>query len=123
MFIVGTKARISDNSGAKTAQCIKVLGGKKVGKVGDSIIVSIKTVRNHSRSSKVKEGSLHQAIIIRTKKEFRRKDGTSISFDENSITLFKKGGQPLCTRLFGPVLYDLRKVRDFKILSLSSIIL
>jgi len=120
MFFVGTKSRVADNSGAKIAECIKILGSKKIGKIGDIIIVSIKSLRKGLTNSKVAKGSIHRAIILRTKKEFRRKDGTLISFDETAITLFKREGQPLSTRLFGPVLEDLRLAKDLKVLSLAS---
>jgi large subunit ribosomal protein L14 len=125
MLFVGTKVRISDNSGGKVAQCIKVLGGsgRKVARVGGVIVVSLKSLRSGggSRSrSRVTKGTVHRAIVLRTKKRHRRQDGVSLNFNENAVLLLNVKGDPLGTRLFGPVLEDLRKRKGMKIVSLAS---
>ena len=122
MLFHKSQCKVVDNSGAKVAECIKILGGshKKVAQVGDIIIVSIQKLRNKSSRSRVTKGSIQKAIVLRTKKEYRRQNNTHYRFHENAIILFKKQGQPLSTRLFGPVLEDLRLVKDMKILSLAS---
>ena len=92
-----------DNSGAKTLKCFKVLGGsrKKTASIGDKIVVSVKEA---IPNSKVKKGSVHKAVIVRTKKEIMRKDGTTIRFDENAAVLIKgTENEPIGTRIFGPV--------------------
>jgi large subunit ribosomal protein L14 len=118
-----TILKVSDNSGAKTAKCIKVLGGfkKKYAKLGDIIVVSIQKLRNKSKNtSKVKKGEVYKALIIRTKTKYIKKDGTQIWFDENSVTLLNKQDSPVGTRIIGPISKVLKKKQFQKILSISS---
>jgi len=101
-----TILKVSDNSGAKSAKCIKVLGGfkKRFAKLGNVIVVSIKELRNKSRrTSKVKKGEVYKALIIKTKAKQTRKDGSVLFFDNNSISLMNTQGKPLATRIIGPV--------------------
>ena len=109
---------VADNSGAKSVQCIKVLGGskRKYAGVGDVIVVSIKEAIPRGR---VKKGDVHQAVIVRTAKEIRRPDGSSIRFDRNAAVLINKQGEPIGTRIFGPVTRELRARRFMKIVSLA----
>jgi large subunit ribosomal protein L14 len=123
MIQTQTLLKVSDNSGAKIAKCIKVLGGfkKKYAKLGDIIIVSIQKLRNKSKNtSKVKKGEVCKALIIRTKVKYFKKDGTQICFNENSITLLNKQENPIGTRIIGPIPKFLKKKKFQKILSLSS---
>jgi len=118
-----TILRVSDNSGAKTVKCIKVLGGfkKKYAKLGDVIVVSIQQLRNKSRkTSKVKKREVYKALIIRTKRQFTRADGYSTKFDDNSVALMNKQGNPIGTRIIGPVSKELRKKKFQKFISISS---
>jgi large subunit ribosomal protein L14 len=109
---------VADNSGAKKLLCIKVLGGSKrrYASVGDVIVVSIKEA---IPNAKVKKGSVMKAVIVRTKKEYRRKDGTYIRFDTNSAVLIDDNGEPIGTRIFGPVARELRAKQYMKIVSLA----
>ena len=109
---------IADNSGAKKVQCIKVLGGSKrrYARVGDIIKV---TVKEAIPNSKVKKGTVMEAVIVRTAKETRRPDGTYIRFDDNSAVLVKADKEPVGTRIFGPVARELRGKRFMKIISLA----
>ena len=109
---------VADNSGAKKVLCIKVLGGskRKFASVGDIIVVSIKEA---IPNSKVKKGSLARAVIVRTAKELRRKDGSYISFYTNSAVLVNDDGEPVGTRIFGPVARELRAKSFMKIVSLA----
>jgi large subunit ribosomal protein L14 len=109
---------VADNSGAKKLLCIKVLGGSKrrYASVGDVIVVSIKEA---IPNAKVKKGSVMKAVIVRTKKEYRRKDGTYIRFDTNSAVLIDDDGEPIGTRIFGPVARELRAKQYMKIVSLA----
>ena len=123
MLILGSKVKVADNSGAKIAECIKVLGGskRKVARVGDTIVVSIKEIRSTggARSrSRVAKGSVQPAVVLRTRKEHRRKDGSSIKFDENAIAILNAQEQPMGTRIFGPVLEDLRLTKNMKLIKL-----
>jgi len=108
----------ADNSGAKKLYCIKVLGGsrRRYASVGDIIVVSIKEA---IPNAKVKKGDVKKGVIVRTKKEIRRKDGTYIRFDENSIVLIDNNKEPLGTRIFGPVARELRAKKFMKIVSLA----
>lgn len=118
-----TILKVSDNSGAKTAKCIKVLGGfkKKYAKLGDIIIVSIQKLRNKSKNtSKVKKGEVYKALIIRTKTKYIKKDGTQIWFNENSVTLLNKQENPVGTRIIGPIPKILKKKQFQKIFSISA---
>jgi large subunit ribosomal protein L14 len=108
----------ADNSGAKKLMCIKVLGGskRKYASVGDLIVVSI---RECLPNSKVKKGDVKRAVIVRTKKEIRRPDGSYIKFDVNSAVLVNEAGEPVGTRIFGPVARELRAKKFMKIVSLA----
>jgi large subunit ribosomal protein L14 len=109
---------VADNSGAKKVYCIKVLGGSKrrYASIGDVIVVSI---REAMPNGKVKKGDVARAVIVRTAKEIRRKDGTYIRFDENSAVLINPQGEPIGTRIFGPVARELRAKNYMKIVSLA----
>lgn len=108
----------ADNSGAKRVMCIKVLGGtrRRYASVGDIIVVSVKEALPNSR---VKKGDVHKAVIVRTRKEVGRRDGSYIRFDNNSAVLINANNEPLGTRIFGPIARELR-ARDFmRIISLA----
>ncbi len=109
---------VADNSGARRVQCIKVLGGSKrrFAGVGDVIVVSVKEAIPRGR---VKKGDVHRAVIVRTAKEVRRADGTAIRFDSNAAVLISKAGEPIGTRIFGPVTRELRSKTFMKIVSLA----
>ncbi|MEJ6008405.1 50S ribosomal protein L14 [Novosphingobium aquae] len=109
---------VADNSGAKRVQCIKVLGGSKrrVAGVGDIIVVSVKEAQPRT---KVKKGDVHRAVIVRTRKEVRRADGSVIRFDSNAAVLVGKNEEPIGTRIFGPVVRELRSKGFMKIISLA----
>ncbi|MBW2092297.1 MAG: 50S ribosomal protein L14 [Deltaproteobacteria bacterium] len=113
-----TRLSIADNSGAKKVSCIKVLGGSKrrYASVGDIIIVSIKEALPHSR---VKKGDVLKAVVVRTVKEVGRTDGSYIKFDDNSAVLINAQGEPIGTRIFGPVARELRAKNFMKIISLA----
>ncbi|MDX1386344.1 MAG: 50S ribosomal protein L14 [bacterium] len=108
----------ADNSGAKKLMCIKVLGGtrRKYASIGDIIVVSVKEALPNS---KVKKGDVKKGVIVRTKKEISRTDGSFIRFDQNSIVLINDAGEPLGTRIFGPVARELRAKKFMKIISLA----
>lgn len=118
MIQAETKLTVADNSGAKIVNCIKVLGGtrRRYARVGDIIVVSIKEA---IPNSKVKKGDVLKAVVVRTKKEIRRADGTYIRFDENSAVLINASQEPIGTRIFGPVARELRAKRFMKIISLA----
>jgi large subunit ribosomal protein L14 len=123
MVIVGTKIGSSDNSGIRLINCIKILGPHKykIGTVGDKIVVSIKKAISKSR---VKKNEVHDALIIRTKKTFFRKLGTLIKFNSNvAVVIDKKKHVPFATRLYGPVLYEMRRKRFLKILAIAHTII
>lgn len=113
-----TRLSVADNSGAKKVMCIKVLGGsgRKYGSIGDIIVVSVKSA---IPNAPVKKGDVSQAVIVRTKKEIRRKDGSYIRFDENAAVLLDSQGEPRGTRIFGPVARELREKEFMKIVSLA----
>jgi large subunit ribosomal protein L14 len=118
-----TILKVSDNSGAKTVKCIKVLNGfkKKYAKVGNIIIVSIQSLRNRAKDrSKVKKKEIYKALIIRTKAMFRKKDGFSIKFNNNSVVLINKQNNPIGTRIIGPIPKILKKKKFQKFISISS---
>lgn len=108
----------ADNSGAKRLQCIKVLGGSKrqYASVGDVVVVSVKEAMP---TAKVKKKDVLRAVIVRTAKEVKRADGSSIRFDENAAVLINEAGEPIGTRIFGPVARELRAKRFMKIVSLA----
>ncbi|MCG8685979.1 MAG: 50S ribosomal protein L14 [Desulfobacterales bacterium] len=113
-----TRLTVADNSGAKELYCIKVLGGSKrrYATIGDIITVSVKEA---IPNSKVSKGDIVQAVIVRTKKEISRPDGSSIRFDDNSAVVINKNNEPVGTRIFGPVARELRAKRFMKIVSLA----
>lgn len=113
-----TNLIVADNSGAKKVRCIRVLGGsgRRYASVGDLIVVSVKSAVPNSA---VKKGEVSRAVIVRTKKEVRRKDGSYIRFDENAAVLINPQNEPLGTRIFGPVARELREKHYMKIVSLA----
>jgi len=118
MIQTETRLRVADNSGAKSVSCIKVLGGSKrrYASVGDIIVVAVKEAMPNS---KVKKGDVVRAVIVRTAKEIRRTDGSHIRFDDNSAVLINPQGEPIGTRIFGPVARELRAKKFMKIISLA----
>ena len=118
MIQVHTQLTVADNSGAKRVSCIRVLGGtrRRYARVGDIIVVSVKEALPHS---KVKKGDVMRAVVVRTQKETRRGDGSYIKFDDNSAVLINPQGDPIGTRIFGPVARELRAKRFMKIISLA----
>ena len=118
MIQMQTNLAVADNSGARRVQCIKVLGGskRKTASVGDVIVVSVKDAIPRG---KVKKGDIHRAVIVRTAKEIRRADGTTIRFDNNAAVLISRQGEPIGTRIFGPVTRELRGKNFMKIISLA----
>jgi len=113
-----TNLIVADNSGAKKVRCIRVLGGsgRRYASVGDLIVV---TVKSAVPNSAVKKGEVSRAVIVRTKKEVRRKDGSYIRFDENAAVLINPQNEPRGTRIFGPVARELREKQYMKIVSLA----
>lgn len=118
MIQMQTEMEVADNSGARRVECIKVLGGskRKVASIGDVIVVSIKDAIPRG---KVKKGTVHKAVIVRTSFGLRRDDGTKISFDKNAVVLINNQGEPIGTRIFGPVTRELRYKNFMKIVSLA----
>lgn len=118
MVQVESKLRVADNTGAKVVQCIKVLGGtrRRYARVGDIIVI---TVKDAIPGGTVKKGEVLKAVVVRTRKEMRRKDGSYIRFDENAGVLISDNGEPIGTRIFGPVARELREKRFMKIISLA----
>jgi len=118
MIKMKTNLEVADNSGARRVQCIKVLGGSKRrwASVGDVIVVSVKEAIPRGR---VKKGDVHRAVIVRTAKDIRRPDGSVIRFDKNAAVLINKNGEPVGTRIFGPVTRELRARNYMKIVSLA----
>lgn len=113
-----SRLRVADNSGAKEVLCIRVLGGtgKKYARVGDKIVV---TVKASLPNANMKKGSVSKAVVVRTRKEFRRPDGSYIRFDDNSCVLLNNNDEPRATRIFGPVARELRDKQFMKIVSLA----
>lgn len=122
MIQMESTLEVADNSGAKKVACIKVIGGskRKFAGVGDIIVISVKDAIPRGR---VKKGDVHKAVIVRTKKEVRRADGTSIRFDTNAAVLINKDKEPVGTRIFGPVTRELRTLGFMKIISLAEEVL
>ena len=118
MIQMQTNLSVADNSGARRVQCIKVLGGSKrrTAEVGDTIVVSVKEAIPRGR---VKKGDVQLAVIVRSAYPIRRDDGSSIRFDENAAVLVNKQGEPIGTRIFGPVTRELRGRNHMKIVSLA----
>ena len=113
-----TELLVADNTGAKRVECIKVLGGSKrrYAGVGDLIVI---TVKDAIPKGKVKKGSVHRAVVVRTRKEIFRDDGSKIQFDSNAVVLTDEKGEPMGTRIFGPVTRELRAAGHTKIISLA----
>ena len=118
MIQAETRLTVADNSGAKTLYCIKVLGGsrRRYASVGDIIVVSVKEA---IPNAKVKKGDVLKAVVVRTKKEIKRPDGSFIRFDDNSAVVINPNREPIGTRIFGPVARELRAKRFMKIISLA----
>ena len=118
MIQMQTNLDVADNSGARRVQCIKVLGGSKrrYASVGDIIVVSVKEAIPRGR---VKKGDVRKAAVVRTAKEVRREDGTAIRFDSNAAVLLSNTNEPMGTRIFGPVVRELRSKNFMKIISLA----
>lgn len=118
MIQMQTTLDVADNSGARQVMCIKVLGGskRKTATVGDVIVVSVKEAIPRGR---VRKGDVHRAVIVRTAKEIQRSDGSAIRFDHNAAVLINKQGEPIGTRIFGPVVRELRVKKYMKIISLA----
>jgi large subunit ribosomal protein L14 len=118
MIQMQTNLDVADNSGARRVQCIKVLGGskRKYASVGDVIVVSVKEAIPRGR---VKKGDVRKAVVVRTAKEVRRDDGTTIRFDSNAAVILSNSGEPIGTRIFGPVVRELRAKNFMKIISLA----
>jgi len=118
MISVESNLEVADNSGARRVQCIKVLGGtrRRTASVGDVIVVSVKEAIPRG---KVKKGDVHQAVIVRTSYPVRRPDGSAIRFDRNAAVLITKALEPIGTRIFGPVVREMRAKKFMKIISLA----
>ena len=116
MIQLNTRLRVSDNSGAKDVKCIKITGGSFSGSIGDRIMVATQKVLP---GRKLRSGEVFPSIIVRQAKEFKRRDGTSIKFYENSAVLLTTKGLPLGTRIFGPVPKELRAKNYMKIVAIS----
>ena len=118
MIQIQTELNVADNTGAKKIECIKVLGGSKrrYASIGDTIVVAIKEA---IPKGKVKKGAVHKAVVVRTKKEIFRNDGSKIQFDTNAVVLTDEKGEPIGTRIFGPVTRELRVRGHTKIISLA----
>ena len=118
MIQVQTELLVADNTGAKKIECIKVLGGSKrrYASIGDTIVVAVKEA---IPKGKVKKGAVHRAVVVRTRKEIFRDDGSKIQFDSNAVVLTDEKGEPIGTRIFGPVTRELRSAGHTKIISLA----
>ena len=118
MIQVQTELNVADNTGARRVECIKVLGGSKrrYTSIGDIIVVSIKDA---TPKGKVKKGAVHKAVVVRTKQGVKRNDGSKVRFDNNAVVLTDDKGEPIGTRIFGPVTRELRSRGQMKIISLA----
>ena len=118
MIQVQTELNVADNTGARRVECIKVLGGSKrrYASIGDKIVVAVKDA---IPNGKVKKGSVQKAVVVRTKYSIHRQDGSSVKFDTNAVVIIDEKGEPLGTRIFGPVTRELRFKGQTKILSLA----
>jgi len=118
MIQMQTKMKVADNSGAKEVMCVKVLGGSKrrYASLGDIVVVSVKDA---IPGSKIKKGDVAKAVIVRTKRQVRRMDGTYIAFDDNAAVIINANREPIGTRIFGPVARELRSGQFMKIVSLA----
>jgi large subunit ribosomal protein L14 len=122
MIQTKTKLKVADNSGAKIVECIKVFpkSGYNNASIGDIIVVSVKKAMS---KKKVKKGQVLYALIVRTKKNLQRNDGSTIKFDDNAVVLLNSSYAPIGTRVFGPIVHELRQRRFMKVISLASCIL
>ena len=113
-----TRLKVIDNSGAKIGECIGIVGGsaRRYAAVGDVITI---VVKNAIPASQIKKGTIQRAVVVRTKKEHRRKDGTYIRFDENACVLIDKEKEPIGTRVFGPIAREIREKQFMRIASLA----
>ena len=113
-----TRLKVADNTGAKEILCFKVLGGskRKYATIGDQVVI---TVKKALPGGMVKKGEVHRAVVVRTRKEINRKDGSLIRFDENAAVLLNSSGEPRGTRIFGPVARELRENGIMKIISMA----
>ena len=118
MIQVQTELLVADNTGAKRIECIKVLGGSKrrYASIGDTIVVAVKEA---IPKGKVKKGAVYKAVVVRTKKSIHRNDGSKVKFDSNAVVLTDEKGEPVGTRIFGPVTRELRSKGQTKIISLA----
>ena len=118
MIQVQTELNVADNTGARIVECIKVLGGSKrrYASIGDSIVVSVKDA---IPNGKVKKGTVHKAVVVRTKKAVHRNDGSKVKFGNNAVVITDEKNEPLGTRIFGPVTRELRAKGQTKIISLA----
>ena len=118
MIQVQTELTVADNTGARRVECIKVLGGSKrrTASIGDMIVISVKDA---IPTGKVKKGSVHKAVIVRTRKAIYRNDGSKVKFDNNAVVITDEKGEPIGTRIFGPVTKELRTKGQTKIISLA----
>tara|TARA_B100001758_G_C17839081_1_gene318235 strand:- start:47 stop:415 length:369 start_codon:yes stop_codon:yes gene_type:complete len=118
MIQVQTELNVADNTGARRVECIKVLGGSKrrFASIGDMIVISVKEA---IPTGKVKKGSVHKAVIVRTRKAIYRNDGSKVKFDNNAVVITDDKGEPIGTRIFGPVTKELRSKGQTKIISLA----
>ena len=118
MIQVQTELNVADNTGARRVECIKVLGGSKrrYASVGDMIVVAVK---DGIPNAKVKKGSVHKAVVVRTKYAIHRNDGSQVKFDNNAVVITDEKGEPIGTRIFGPVTRELRSKAQTKIISLA----
>ena len=118
MIQIQTELSVADNTGAKIVECIKVLGGSKrrYASIGDIIVI---TVKEAIPKGKVKKGSVHKAVVVRVKKGIQRQDGSKVKFDSNAAVLIDEKGEPVGTRIFGPVTRELRTRGQMKIVSLA----
>ena len=113
-----TRLKVADNTGAKEVLCFKVLGGsrRKYASIGDKIVI---TVKKAIPGGMVKKGEVHRAVVVRTRKEISRRDGSRIRFDENAAVLLNSAGEPIGTRIFGPVARELRDSGYMRIISMA----
>jgi len=113
-----SRLNVADNSGAREVLCIRVLGGtrSRYARIGDEIVV---TVKHATPTGTIKKGTISRAVIVRTKKEIRRRDGSYIRFDDNAVVLLNAAGEPRGTRIFGPVARELRERQHMRIVSLA----
>ena len=118
MIQMQTRMAVADNSGAKEVMCIKVLGGsrRRYASIGDLVVVSVK---NAIPGGNIKKGAVQKAVVVRTKKELKRPDGSAIRFGDNAVVLVNDAGEPRGTRIFGPVARELRDKKYMKIISLA----